>query len=71
LGKQADPLAGVDLCDTEPDFHRRHCRGGRAGGAFWAMWSFDGALRTGLLLVAGLGCQVRLLCNIMDGLVAI
>lgn len=42
-----------------------------AGGAFWAAGSLDGALRIALLVVAALACQVRLICNLMDGLVAI
>jgi phosphatidylglycerophosphate synthase len=42
-----------------------------AGGALWAAGPSDGALRVALLLIAVLGCQVRLLCNLMDGLVAI
>lgn len=42
-----------------------------ASGALWAVGTADGALRVGLLLLAALGCQVRLICNLMDGLVAI
>ncbi len=42
-----------------------------AGGAFWAAGQADGGLRVTLLLIAALGCQLRLVCNLMDGLVAI
>ncbi|MFN3524554.1 MAG: CDP-alcohol phosphatidyltransferase family protein [Paracoccus sp. (in: a-proteobacteria)] len=42
-----------------------------AGGAFWAVGSADGGGRVALLVLAALGCQVRLICNLMDGLVAI
>lgn len=42
-----------------------------AGGALWAAGTADGAPRAGLLLLAALGCQLRLICNLMDGLVAI
>jgi phosphatidylglycerophosphate synthase len=42
-----------------------------AGGAFWAAGSAGGGARIGLLLLAALGCQLRLICNLMDGLVAI
>jgi phosphatidylglycerophosphate synthase len=42
-----------------------------AGGAFWAAGSANGGMRVILLLLAALGCQLRLICNLMDGLVAI
>lgn len=43
-----------------------------AGGAFWATSLTSGFLSTGSLLVlAVLGCQLRLLCNLFDGMVAI
>ena len=42
-----------------------------AGGALWGAGAAEGPLRVGLLLLAALGCQLRLLCNLMDGLVAI
>ncbi|MFN4156259.1 MAG: CDP-alcohol phosphatidyltransferase family protein [Paracoccaceae bacterium] len=42
-----------------------------AGGAFWAAGPAEGAGRVTLLLLAALGCQLRLICNLMDGLVAI
>lgn len=45
--------------------------GAVAGAAFWATSYFDGASRVALLLVAATFCQIRLLCNLMDGLVAI
>ncbi len=42
-----------------------------AGGAFWAsIYSSDGP-RMALFLLAAVACQVRLICNLMDGLVAI
>lgn len=42
-----------------------------AGAAFWGVGHSDGALRVFLLVVAALGCQARLVCNLMDGLVAV
>ena len=42
-----------------------------AGLAFYAGASADGAGRVALLLVAALCCQLRLICNLMDGLVAV
>ncbi|MEH6776340.1 MAG: CDP-alcohol phosphatidyltransferase family protein, partial [Cereibacter changlensis] len=42
-----------------------------AGAAFWGVAHSEGAARVALLLLAALGCQLRLLCNLMDGLVAI
>lgn len=43
-----------------------------AGGAFWATSLTSEILSTGSLLVlAVLGCQLRLLCNLFDGMVAI
>ncbi|MGB8813576.1 MAG: hypothetical protein WCC57_10350, partial [Paracoccaceae bacterium] len=42
-----------------------------AGLAFWAMGAADGAARA-LLLLAGAGlCQARLICNLLDGMVAV
>jgi len=42
-----------------------------AGLAFWGVAQTGGFARVFLLLVAALGCQLRLVCNLMDGLVAI
>ncbi len=42
-----------------------------AGAAFYVGAGADGAPRIILLLVAGLFCQMRLICNLMDGLVAV
>jgi phosphatidylglycerophosphate synthase len=42
-----------------------------AGGAFWAAGATEGWARAGLLVAAALGCQLRLLCNLLDGMVAI
>jgi phosphatidylglycerophosphate synthase len=42
-----------------------------AGGAFWASGYAEGIVRIGFLLAAALFCQVRLLCNLLDGMVAI
>lgn len=42
-----------------------------AGLAFWASSMTDGALYVTCLLVAALGCQFRLLCNLFDGMVAV
>lgn len=43
-----------------------------AGGAFWATSLTSGIVTTGCLLVlAALACQLRLLCNLFDGMVAI
>ena len=41
-----------------------------ARAAFWGVGHSDGALRVFLLVVAALGFQARLVCNLMDGLVA-
>lgn len=45
--------------------------GALAGLLFWAAGSADGGLRIILLLAAALFCQLRLLCNLFDGMVAI
>ena len=42
-----------------------------SGAAFWGVSHSDGFGRAMLLLLAALGCQLRLVCNLMDGLVAI
>jgi phosphatidylglycerophosphate synthase len=42
-----------------------------AGAALWASGSLDGTSRAALLLVAAAGCQLRLICNLMDGLLAV
>lgn len=42
-----------------------------AGGAFWISGEVSGWPRVLLLLAAGAFCQLRLLCNLLDGLVAI
>jgi phosphatidylglycerophosphate synthase len=42
-----------------------------AGAAFWASGHVDGPGRLAMLLVAAVGCQLRLLCNLLDGLVAV
>jgi phosphatidylglycerophosphate synthase len=43
-----------------------------AGGAFWATSLTSGIFANGcLLVVAALACQLRLLCNLFDGMVAI
>ena len=42
-----------------------------AGAAFWASGAAGGGWRVALLLGAALFCQMRLICNLMDGLVAI
>lgn len=44
---------------------------GLAGACFAAVTITDGALRTVLLLVAGVFVQMRLLCNLFDGMVAV
>jgi phosphatidylglycerophosphate synthase len=44
---------------------------GLAGLAFWGTGQAEGALRALLLVAAALGCQGRLICNLMDGLVAV
>jgi phosphatidylglycerophosphate synthase len=44
---------------------------GLAGLAFWGAGQAEGALRVLLLVAAALGCQARLICNLMDGLVAV
>lgn len=42
-----------------------------AGAAFWLAGSAVSGLRAALLLAAALFCQLRLLCNLFDGMVAI
>ncbi len=42
-----------------------------AGAAFWASGHADGAARFSLLIAAALFCQLRLVCNLLDGMVAI
>lgn len=42
-----------------------------SGIGFWASGSTEGAARIGVLLLAALGCQIRLACNLLDGMVAI
>lgn len=42
-----------------------------AGGLFWLSGTSDGAARVTALLGAALFCQVRLLCNLFDGMVAV
>jgi len=42
-----------------------------AGVALWASGEASGAARVPCLVVAALGCQARLLCNLFDGMVAI
>ena len=43
-----------------------------AGGAFWATAWVDSHVYVALLLVlAGVACQLRLLCNLFDGMVAV
>jgi phosphatidylglycerophosphate synthase len=42
-----------------------------AGAAFWAVGSTEGAARIMLLLAAAAFCQARLVCNLLDGMVAV
>ncbi len=42
-----------------------------AGAAFWLAGSAGGGLRVALLLAGAAFCQLRLLCNLFDGMVAI
>lgn len=42
-----------------------------AGAAFWAAGGCFGWARAGLLLLAAALCQLRLLCNLFDGMVAV
>lgn len=42
-----------------------------AGAAFWLSGTTDGFARILLLLLAAAGCQMRLLCNLLDGMVAV
>jgi phosphatidylglycerophosphate synthase len=41
------------------------------GAGFWASGATDGWLRALCLLLGAAGCQLRLLCNLFDGMVAI
>ncbi len=41
------------------------------GAGFWLSGSAEGWVRVLCLVVAALGCQLRLLCNLFDGMVAI
>ena len=42
-----------------------------AGACFWGAGAAGGALRPALLIFAALFCQLRLLCNLFDGMVAV
>ena len=42
-----------------------------AGAAFWASGVVSGPLSGVLLALAAVGCQLRLLCNLFDGMVAV
>ncbi|PZR00133.1 MAG: CDP-diacylglycerol--glycerol-3-phosphate 3-phosphatidyltransferase [Cereibacter sphaeroides] len=42
-----------------------------AGLAFWGAGCSSGVLRGLMLILAAAGCQLRLICNLLDGLVAI
>ncbi len=42
-----------------------------AGAAFWLSGSAGDVLRPPLLVAAALFCQIRLLCNLLDGMVAV
>ncbi len=42
-----------------------------AGACLWAAGASDGIARAGLLVAAAAFCQLRLLCNLLDGMVAI
>ncbi len=42
-----------------------------AGLCFWTAGYSDGVMRIALFVGAGLFCQIRLLCNLFDGLVAV
>jgi phosphatidylglycerophosphate synthase len=45
--------------------------GALAGAAFWLSGQTEGASRSLLLLAAAAFCQLRLLCNLFDGMVAV
>jgi phosphatidylglycerophosphate synthase len=50
------------------------CRRPASCSRFWALWSSagaEGAVRAGWLLAAGLAIQLRLLANLLDGMVAV
>lgn len=42
-----------------------------AGLAFWVSGISDGAVYVASLLIAAFGCQLRLACNLLDGMVAV
>lgn len=42
-----------------------------AGAALWGAGTAEGWGRAALLILAALGCQLRLLCNLLDGLMAV
>ena len=42
-----------------------------AGAAFWASGPSEGLLRATFLVLAASGCQLRLICNLLDGMVAV
>ena len=42
-----------------------------AGACFWASGAAEGTARIALLLLAAAGCQARLVCNLIDGMVAV
>lgn len=42
-----------------------------AGGSLWGTGGTDGWARAALLVLAAIACQIRLACNLLDGLVAV
>jgi phosphatidylglycerophosphate synthase len=42
-----------------------------SGAAFWLAGGAEGGARAGLLVAGALFCQLRLLCNLLDGMVAV
>ncbi len=70
-GRKFGAMAGCHVDHTQPDFHRQHRCRRHCGGAFWMSAHASPGVRVALLVIAALGCQARLICNLLDGLVAI
>lgn len=63
-------LSSADITPNQISMASMVMAGG-AGTAFWLAGTAGGGQRVALLLVAALFCQLRLLCNLFDGMVAI
>ena len=69
-GRAARWLAGTDVTPNQISIASVGCAG-LAFLAFWASAHTAALPRAVLLLLAAAGCQMRLICNLLDGMVAI